>query len=379
MSQREPDGAKPRGPQRESRPESQREPEGAKPRSPQRDSRPEPQRPERPASAALAAPTRPTARQTTRPTPAPASRPRTDTAQNGPGAPARTGGAIKPPPGDNAVRPAGTRGSAGTRGTAGTSNTTGPTKPTANATPATPHRTPPPLPPALIPDETDPADAPSPSHRLRYTLSAVLLVAGAAFGTYAATSNHKTPAAPTSATDGSTSSGDEETSGDPAASQGAVPVPSSDPGAEGTTPSGAASATTTAAATTTTGRAATTTTGSAGTTKPPVVVGGSGQVTSLTVTFGPDASGASSYTAHVKVHTKSTAAVTVTLVFAGSDNYGSPGSIAPERYTFTLSGQTSYNVQQSIDDSAFCPALYAGVHVTAPGGVSAYKDAPSSC
>jgi hypothetical protein len=81
----------------------------------------------------------------------------------------------------------------------------------------------------------------------------------------------------------------------------------------------------------------------------------------------------------VRVHTKSTAAVTVTLTFAGSDNYGAPGSHRLAQRTFTLSGQTSYDVQQSIDDTESCPSQYVGVEVTGTGGVSAYKDAASSC
>jgi hypothetical protein len=139
-------------------------------------------------------------------------------------------------------------------------------------------------------------------------------------------------------------------------------------GAEATT-------TTTSSATRAT---ATATTAPTGTTKQ-APDGGAGAVTSLSVSFGPDSAGASSYTAHVRVHTKSTAAVTVTLTFAGSDSYGAPGSQRLAQRTFTLSGQTSYDVQQSIDDTGSCPSQYMGVEVTGTGGVSAYKDAASSC
>jgi len=70
-------------------------------------------------------------------------------------------------------------------------------------------------------------------------------------------------------------------------------------------------------------------------------------------------------TATVYVTTTTTDSVTLTIVFAGSNVSGKPGSFLPDTRTHVLSGQTKYVITEHVNTSPYsCQNEYVGVQVS---------------
>ena len=101
---------------------------------------------------------------------------------------------------------------------------------------------------------------------------------------------------------------------------------------------------------------------------------------SLSVTsLAPDQTGSFTYVAHVHVTTGGTGTVTVTVTFAGTSSGNSPGSAGAQSQSFTLSGQTSYDIDPQLDVHAMCPSAYIDAVASASGANSSVAYASSPC
>jgi len=108
--------------------------------------------------------------------------------------------------------------------------------------------------------------------------------------------------------------------------------------------------------------------------------GGGGGVKSLSISsFAPDQTGSFTYVAHVHVTTRGTGSVTVTITFAGTDSSASPGSAGARSKSFTLSGNTAYDIEWESDVNSMCPSPYIDVVASGSGASSAAQYASSPC
>jgi hypothetical protein len=86
---------------------------------------------------------------------------------------------------------------------------------------------------------------------------------------------------------------------------------------------------------------------------------------SISLSFAYDST-ASTPTVVATVHltTLTTASVTLKFYYAGGDTAGQPGQNAGLEHDYTLSGQTSYTVSDSVTALQFCYTRYVGVTVS---------------
>ena len=244
-------------------------------------------------------------------------------------------------------------------------------------------------PPHSDPDLPPPIFSPIPPSKpkdvariIRYSLAAVLFVAGCVLVALAVnqkpkdSANAGQPTSPTSSAQPPVSSTSQSSVGGGPVSAPTTsdsPAPSS---STSTSPSAQASTTASKPSSATSTRSASAPPVSQPTSQP----ASDTVVSSLTVaSLAPDQTGSYTFVAHVTVRTTGTGPVTITLTFAGSSGLGTPGSVGAQSFPVTLSGKTFYDVTKSVDAHDMCPAPYLGVNASAAGASPAYGDTTSAC